>query len=118
MITVFHICNATFVDSNIHEDIPGYPLGSFRVSINGMAKRVYLDWTTPDPETKDRPTGAKRIRARSFSKEAAIIKKLNPDDRMDFVVNVWDATPKDARRQVFSLARIETFQNSQQKHAV
>jgi hypothetical protein len=108
MVTRFHIKNAAFVDSSIREDHPGYPLGSFRISINGMAKRVYFDWTTPDPETKDRAIGAKRIRARSYSKDAAIIKKLNPGDLVDLFVNVWDATPKDARHDVFSLAHIQT----------
>ena len=76
MITKFKIRNAQFVDSSIREDNPGYPLGSFRVSLNGMGKRVYLDWTIPDSETKDRPIGAKRIKARSFKKEAEIIKNL------------------------------------------
>jgi hypothetical protein len=107
MLTTFHIRNAVFVDSNIYEDHPGYPLGSFRISLDGMAKRVYLNWTIPDPETKDRETGAKRIRARSYKKDAAIIKKLKPGDLVDLFVNVWDATPKDARRDVFSLAHIK-----------
>lgn len=109
MSTMFNIKNAAFVDSDIHEDNPGYPLGSFRVSINGMGKRVYFDWTTPDPETKDRAIGAKRIRARSYKEDAAIIEKLAPGDLVDLLVNVWDATPKDARRDVFSLAHIRAI---------
>jgi hypothetical protein len=104
MHTMFKIENAVFVDSNIHEDHPGYPLGSFRVSIKGMGKRIYLDWNIP--VGKMRPIGKRRIRARSYKKEATIIKNLIPGDLVSVVVNVWDATPKDARRDVFSLARI------------
>lgn len=110
MLTSFHLEKAEFVDSSISEDVPGYPLGSFRVSLNGMGKRIYLNWTVPDPETKDRPIGAKRIRARSFKKEAEIIKSLASGDLVDIVVNVWDATPKDARRDVFSLAEITALE--------
>lgn len=105
MHTVFKIENAVFVDSNIHEDHPEYPLGSFRVSLAGMGKRIYLDWTVPVGEI--RPIGARRVRARSYKKEAAIIKNLVPGNLLNLVVNAWDATPKDARRDVFSLASLE-----------
>lgn len=104
MHTMFKIENAVFVDSDIHEDHPEYPLGSFRISIGGMAKRVYLDWTIPVGEM--RPIGARRVRARSYKKEAILIKNLMPGDLVNLTVNAWDATPKDARRDVFSLAYI------------
>lgn len=104
MHTMFKIENAVFVDSDIHEDHPGYPLGSFRISIGGMAKRVYLDWTIPVGEM--RPIGARRVRARSYKREAILIKNLMPGDLVNLTVNAWDATPKDARRDVFSLAHI------------
>lgn len=104
MNTVFKIENAVFVDSDIREDHPGYPLGSFRVSIGGMAKRIYFDWTIP--VGKMRSIGARRIRARSYKRDAIFIENLSPGDSVNLVVNVWDATPKDARRDVFSLAHI------------
>jgi hypothetical protein len=104
MHTMFEIKNTVFVDSDIHEDYPEYPLGSFRVSINGMGKRVYFDWTIPVGEM--RPIGKRRIRARIYKAEAEIIKKLIPGQLVDLLVNVWDANPKDARRDVFSLAAI------------
>ena len=110
MHTVFAIENAVFVDSDIREDHPGYPLGSFRVSIGGMAKRIYFDWTIPVGEL--RSIGAKRVRARSYKKEAELIKNLTPGDPVDVVVNAWDATPKDARRDVFSLASIRVVKGS------
>lgn len=102
---MIRIENAVFVDSDIHEDHPGYPLGSFRISINGMGKRVYLDWTIPVGEM--RPIGARRIRARSYKEEATIIKNLIPEDLVDLVVYVWDADPKDARHDVFSLTNLK-----------
>jgi len=101
---MFELKKAIFVDSDIREDNPGYPLGSFRVSLNGMAKRVYFDWTIPVGEM--RPIGARVIRARSYKKEAEIIENLVPGQLVDILVNVWDANPKDARRDVFSLAAI------------
>jgi hypothetical protein len=54
---MFEIENAAFVDSDIHYDVPGYPLGSFRISIGGMAKRIGFDWTIPVGEM--RPIGAR-----------------------------------------------------------
>lgn len=105
MHTMFKIESASFVDSDIHEDHPGYPLGSFRISIAGMAKRIYFDWTVPVGEMKS--IGRRVVRARSYKKEAEIIKNLAPGTLIDLVVNAWDATPKDARRTVFSLSSIE-----------
>jgi hypothetical protein len=107
MHTMLEIKDTVFVDSDIHEDHPGYPLGSFRVSIGGMGKRVYFPWTIPIGEM--RPIGKRRIRARSYKVEAEVIKNLVPGQLVDLVVNVWDANPKDARHDVFSLARIKVL---------
>lgn len=110
MSTMFEIKNAVFVDSDIHEDHPGYPLGNFRVSIQGRAKRVYFDWTIPFPDPE---TGRSVTRARSYKEDAAIINNLVPGDLVDLFVNVWDANERDARCGVFSLAHIRAVPREQ-----
>jgi len=106
----FEIKNAEYVDSDIDEYNPGYPLGSFRVSIQGRCKRVGIPWTIPVGEMT--PIGRDRVRARSYKKDAEIIKNLKPGDLVDLFVNVWDANPRDARVGTFSLAHISRSNNA------
>lgn len=101
MITRFELKNVVFLEDHITEWIPGFPLGHFAISMNGMRKRVYLGMYYNDPET------GKLAKERSFKKDFEIIKNLIPGQLVNLVVNVWDATPKDARRDVFSLGVIQ-----------
>ena len=103
MHTMFDIKNAVFQDSSIREDVPGFPLGHFWIVINGMRKVVYLGMDYIHPET------GKLVKERSYSEDAKLIKNLVPGEIVDLTVNVWDATPKDARRDVFSLAHISSI---------
>jgi hypothetical protein len=96
MHTMFEIKNAVFLESAISPE----NLGHFAVSINGMRKRVYLGMYYNDPET------GKVVQERSFSEDCKFIKNLIPGEIVNLLVNVWEATPKDARHDVFSLARM------------
>jgi hypothetical protein len=98
----FDIENAKFLSSNLSND--GSNLGSFSISIGGCKKVVYIPYNIP--VGPDRPIGKALIRARSYEKECIFINNLRRGDRVDLLVNMWDANERDARFGVLSLEHI------------
>jgi hypothetical protein len=101
MSVKFDIENAKFLSSNLSND--GSNLGSFAISIGGRKKVVYIDYTIPIPDPE---TGRSVTRARSYEKECIFINNLRRGDRVDLLVNMWDASERDARCGVLSLEQI------------